>query len=70
MRALTAAGSVPLTSSVSNSRSAMSNIASSAAATPPTAHGEVVLERDARELRHDRRLLAASYLGEAAGPTG
>jgi ABC-type branched-subunit amino acid transport system ATPase component len=31
-------------------------------------HGEVVLERDARELRHDRRLLAASYLGEAAAP--
>ena len=31
-------------------------------------HGEVVFERDARELRHDRRLLAASYLGEAAGP--
>jgi len=29
-------------------------------------HGEVVLERDARELRHDRRLLAASYLGDAA----
>ncbi len=32
-------------------------------------HGEVVLERDAHALRNDRRLLAASYLGEAvAGP--
>jgi branched-chain amino acid transport system ATP-binding protein len=32
-------------------------------------HGEVVLERAAHELRGDRRLLAASYLGEAAAPT-
>ena len=32
-------------------------------------HGEVVLERAARELRGDRRLLAASYLGEATAPT-
>jgi len=31
-------------------------------------HGEVVLERPAHELRGDRRLLAASYLGEAAAP--
>jgi ABC-type branched-subunit amino acid transport system ATPase component len=31
-------------------------------------HGEVVLERAAHELRGDRRLLAASYLGEAAAP--
>jgi branched-chain amino acid transport system ATP-binding protein len=29
-------------------------------------HGEMVLERDARALRGDRQLLAASYLGEAA----
>ena len=29
-------------------------------------HGEVVLERAAHELRGDRRLLAAGYLGEAA----
>jgi branched-chain amino acid transport system ATP-binding protein len=28
-------------------------------------HGEIVLERDARALREDRQLLAASYLGEA-----
>jgi branched-chain amino acid transport system ATP-binding protein len=28
-------------------------------------HGEMVLERDARALRNDRQLLAASYLGEA-----
>jgi branched-chain amino acid transport system ATP-binding protein len=28
-------------------------------------HGEMVLERDARALREDRQLLAASYLGEA-----
>jgi hypothetical protein len=28
-------------------------------------HGEVVLEQAAHELRGDRRLLAASYLGEA-----
>jgi branched-chain amino acid transport system ATP-binding protein len=28
-------------------------------------HGEVVLERDAKGLRGDRQLLAASYLGEA-----
>jgi branched-chain amino acid transport system ATP-binding protein len=32
-------------------------------------HGEVVLERDTRELRDDRRLLAASYLGEAVRTT-
>jgi branched-chain amino acid transport system ATP-binding protein len=30
------------------------------------AHGEVVLERPAEELRHDRGLLVASYLGEEA----
>jgi ABC-type branched-subunit amino acid transport system ATPase component len=29
-------------------------------------HGEMVVERDARALRDDRQLLAASYLGEAA----
>jgi branched-chain amino acid transport system ATP-binding protein len=29
-------------------------------------HGEIVLERPAAELRHDKRLLVASYLGEAA----
>jgi branched-chain amino acid transport system ATP-binding protein len=32
-------------------------------------HGEVVLERAAHELRGDRRLLAASYLGEATAPS-
>ncbi len=32
-------------------------------------HGEVVLERPAHELRGDRRLLAASHLGEAAAPS-
>jgi branched-chain amino acid transport system ATP-binding protein len=30
-------------------------------------HGEIVLHRRAAELRHDRHLLEASYLGEAAG---
>jgi branched-chain amino acid transport system ATP-binding protein len=29
-------------------------------------HGEIVLERPAAELRDDRDLLVASYLGEAA----
>jgi branched-chain amino acid transport system ATP-binding protein len=29
------------------------------------AHGELALERDAAELRHDRRLLVASYMGES-----
>jgi branched-chain amino acid transport system ATP-binding protein len=30
-------------------------------------HGEIVLERKAAELRHDRSLLVASYLGDAGG---
>ncbi len=30
-------------------------------------HGEIVLERDAAELRHDRELLVASYMGEPSG---
>jgi branched-chain amino acid transport system ATP-binding protein len=34
------------------------------------AHGEVVLERPAAELRNDRRLLVASYLGDAAPAVG
>jgi branched-chain amino acid transport system ATP-binding protein len=34
------------------------------------AHGEVVLERPAAELRGDRRLLVASYLGDAASSVG
>lgn len=31
-------------------------------------HGEIVLERDAAELRHNRELLVASYMGEQAQP--
>ena len=30
-------------------------------------HGEIVLQNSAEELRHDRQLLVASYLGERAG---
>ena len=31
-------------------------------------HGEIVLERDAAELRHNRELLVSSYMGEATDP--
>ena len=33
-------------------------------------HGEIVLERPAADLRHDRGLLVASYLGEGAAAPG
>ena len=33
-------------------------------------HGDVVLERPASELRHDRQLLVSSYMGDAAGALG